>query len=288
MPFQPTHEPSQPVFVIAELGINHNGDLDTALRMIDMAADCGCDAVKFQKRDVDVVYSKAELASPRQSPFGITFGDQKRGLELSKSAYDEINSYCRRLPIEWFASAWDLNSLKFLAQYDLPYNKVASALITNEHFLRCVAAQGKLTFISTGMCGSYKPVDRAALIFRQAKCPFVLMHCIATYPADEGHLNLRNIPVMRAMFECPVGYSGHEASVSPSLVAASLGACAIERHITLDRTMYGTDQPASLEEHGLRTLVQQLRKLPAMLGSDVKQLQPGEDAVAKKLRYWER
>ena len=273
------------VFVIAEIGINHNGSIDTAKQLIDMAKSAGCDAVKFQKRTIDIVYTQEVLDQLRESPWGTTQRQQKEGLEFSEAQYDEIDAYCKQVGIEWFASAWDIPSQKFLRKYNSRYNKIASAMVTHCDFLEEVASEGRLTFISTGMT-SLDAIDRAVEIFKKHGCPFVLMHCVATYPATEEDLNLCVMQALHERYGCPVGYSGHESSVSPSVVAAMLGAVAVERHITLSRAMYGSDQAASLEKPGLETLVAQLRKIPVVLGDGVKTVTKGEEAVAKKLRYW--
>lgn len=273
------------VFFIAEIGINHNGSLDIAKLMIDAAHKAGCDAVKFQKRTIDVVYTSEVLDQPRESPWGTTQREQKMGLEFGEAEYDEIDRYCKKLGIAWFASAWDVPSQVFLRKYDCPYNKVASAMLTHDDFLREVASENKLTFVSTGMSG-FDAIDHAVEIFRAANCPFVLMHTVSTYPSPEEDLNLRMIPQLRARYGCPVGYSGHESTVSPSVMAAMMGAQVIERHITINRAMYGSDQAASLETRGLESLMAQLRKIPVVLGDGVKKVTSGEDSVAKKLRYW--
>lgn len=273
------------VYVIAEIGINHNGSLDLAKLLIDMAKRAGCDAVKFQKRTIDIVYTPETLAQSRESPWGTTQREQKEGLEFNEAQYDEIDAYCRKVKIDWFASAWDIPSQRFLRKYDCKYNKIASALLTHIEFLEEVAGEGRPTFISTGM-SDYADIDRAVNIFRRHDCPFILMHSVSTYPSPEEDLNLRCIPVLGERYGCPVGYSGHESSVSPSVIAAMMGACAVERHITLNRAMYGSDQAASLEERGLETMVAQLRKIPVVLGDGVKRITGGEAVVAKKLRYW--
>ena len=272
--------------VIAEVGINHNGDIDIAKRLIDVAADVGCDAVKFQKRTIDLVYSAEALESARESPWGTTQRAQKEGLEFNQEQYQEIDAYCHDRGIVWSASAWDIPSLEFLEFFNPPFHKVASAMITHEEFIRAVASKGRLTFVSTGMA-SLDDLDQVVKVFQGSKAPFVLLHTISTYPSPEEDLNLSTIHTLRERYGVPVGYSGHESSVSPSVVAAALGAVVIERHITLDRTMYGSDQSASLEENGLRQLVNTLRKLPAMIGSGEKDWAPGEREVASKLRYWE-
>ena len=277
--------PPSRVFFIAEIGINHNGDVGIAKQLIDIAKHAGCDAVKFQKRTIDIVYSPEVLAQFRESPWGATQREQKEGLEFSEAQYDEIDAYCRASDIEWFASAWDIPSQKFLRKYDHKYNKVASAMATHLPFLEEVASERRMTFLSVGMC-SYANIDAAVSIFRRHDCPFVLMHTVSTYPANEEDLNLRVIETLRERYGCPVGYSGHEVSVSPSLMAAMLGAVAIERHITLNRAMYGSDQAASLEGPALERLVSMTRKIPKVLGDGEKRTLPAEESVAKKLRYW--
>jgi N-acetylneuraminate synthase len=273
------------VFIIAEIGINHNGDVKIAKQLIDMAKKAGCDAVKFQKRTIDMVYSKDILDALRESPWGTTQREQKMALEFGQAQYDEIDAYCRQVGIEWLASAWDIASQLFLRQYDLKYNKVASAMLTKQDLLHAIAEEKKWTFISTGM-SAYADIDAAVRIFQKYDCPFVLMHTVSEYPADESSLNLRAVPELRLRYKCPVGYSGHEASVSPSVIAAVIGAVAIERHITLDRAMYGSDQAASLEKAGLETLVAQIRKIPLVMGDGVKRISPVEEKNAAKLRYW--
>lgn len=273
------------VFVIAEIGINHNGDINIARQLMDLAKSAGCDAVKFQKRTIDIVYSPEVLDTPRESPWGTTTREQKQGLEFGKDEYDEIDSYSRLIGIPWFASAWDIPAQHFLRNYDLPYNKIASAMATHLEFLKEVASEKKLTFLSVGMC-TEPDVDQAVAVFKDANCPIVLMHTISVYPCKEDQLNLKSIQSLREKYGVPVGYSGHESTVAPSLVAAVLGAVAIERHITLDRAMYGSDQAASLAPRGLHELVSDLRRFPSMLGDGVKKYAPGEESVAKKLRYW--
>ena len=274
------------VFIIGEIGINHNGDIGIAKKLIDMAKSAGCDAVKFQKRTVDIVYTPKLLDSPRESPWGSTQREQKEGLEFGATEYNEIDRYCKEQEIEWFASAWDLPSQEFLRAYNCKFNKIASAMTTHKKFIEVVATEGKPTFISVGMC-TYSDIQFAVSIFRKHKCPFTLMHTVSEYPAPEERLNLLGIIDLRERFECPVGYSGHEASVSPSLIAATIGATAIERHITLERAMYGSDQAASLEAPGLRQLVAQVRKIPIAMGVKEKQITDGEIMAAKKLRYWD-
>jgi len=274
------------VHFVAEIGINHNGDIAIAKKLIDLAKRAGCDSVKFQKRTLDIVYTQAVLDTPRESPWGKTTREQKEGLEFSKEDYLEIDSYCKEVGINWFASAWDIPSQVFLREFNLPFNKIASALATHLEFLVEVASEKKLTFLSTGMM-TMDQVASAVDIFKNAECPFILMHTTSVYPSTEDLLNMRAINTLRETFQVPVGYSGHESTVMPSLVAAVFGAIAIERHITLDRAMYGSDQAASLSEKGLVTLVDEIRRLPAVLGDGIKKIEKGELEVAAKLRYWE-
>jgi N-acetylneuraminate synthase len=280
----PVPIPKHPL-VIAEIGINHNGDIDIAKKLIDLAHSAGCDLVKFQKRTIETVYSKDVLDSPRESPWGTTQREQKLALEFGRSEYDEIDRHCGHLGIGWFASAWDRESLAFLRQYDMPYNKIASAMLTHHDFVKTVASEQKTTFISTGM-SSFEDIDRVVAVFRAAACPFVLMHTVAEYPTPDSMLNLRVIDELRRRYSCPVGYSGHEATMVPSVIAAMLGAVAIERHVTLDRAMYGTDQAASLERRGLEMMVGYVRTIPIVLGNGVKEMTEGERKNAAKLRYW--
>ena len=273
------------VLVIGEIGINHNGDLDIARQLIDMAKAAGCDAVKFQKRTLEIVYSKEMLDSPRESPWGTTNRQQKQGLEFDKEDFDAIDRYCREIGIDWFASAWDVPSQHFLRQYNLKYNKIASAMLTHADLLKTVAEEGRLTFISTGM-SDYEQIDKAVEIFRHRKCPFVLMHTVSEYPVPESELNLRCIIELRARYQCPVGYSGHEVTIIPGVLAAMMGAVAVERHITLDRAMYGSDQSASLEKRGLELMVGYIRTIPRVMGDGVKRISDKEVANAGKLRYW--
>ncbi len=273
-------------FIIAEIGINHNGSLEIAKQLIDMAADCGCNAVKFQKRAIDVVYTEDYLASPRKSPWGATQREQKKGLEFEQQEYNKIERYCRQKNIEWFASAWDEQSQQFLRQYKLNYNKIASTMLTNIPFLELVAQEKKHTFISTGM-STYKEIDKAVQIFNDYDCPFTLMHCVSTYPSEDEECNILMVQTLQERYNCDVGYSGHERGVTPSILAVAFGARVIERHITLDRTMYGSDQAASLEKRGLEILVRDSRSVQEILGDGEKYFTDKEKPIAKKLRYFE-
>jgi len=274
------------VFVIAEIGINHNGSLEIAKQLIRMAKECGCDAVKFQKRDVSVCIPFWKRNDTRETPWGkLTYFEYKKKLEFSREEYDAIDNYCKSLHIDWFASPWDINSLKFLRKYDLKYNKIASAMLTNIPLLNAVAKEGKFTFVSTGM-STMKNIERAVNIFRKYECPFALMHCVGTYPAKNDDLNLRMIPMLKKRFKCPVGYSDHSRGVLAASLAVALGACAIEKHITLDRTMFGTDQANSLEKRGLEILVRDVHSVSSMLGDGKKRLLDEEKLKLKDLKYW--
>ena len=272
------------VFITAEIGINHNGDIEIAKKLIDIAKKCGCDAVKFQKRTVEKVYSKETLDSPRDSPWGKTTRDQKLGLEFNKNEYDEIDAYCKEKKIEWFASAWDIDSQLFLGNYQLKYNKIASAMLTNVELLNIVAEEKKHTFISTGM-STIDQISHAVKTFKNSDCPFELMHSNSSYPMKPNEANLLCIKTLKEEFNCDVGYSGHESSgYYISLAAALLGATSIERHITLARDMYGSDHASSLEPVGLERLVRDIRALNLIMGDGVKRIYPSEIPVMKKLR----
>ena len=271
------------IFIIAEIGINHNGDIEIAKKLIDVAKEAGCDAVKVQKRDINLVYSKEMLDSPRESPWGHTQREQKQGLEFGREEYDEIDRYCREKDILWSASAWETHSLEFLDRYDLKIAKVASAMMVSEEFLQAVAKRGKKTFMSTAMC-TMEDIARAVSIFEKEHCPFELMHCVACYPLDPENANLKCIQTLRDTFQCPVGYSGHEMDGVISLAAVGMGATSIERHITLDRTMYGSDQKASLEPEELKVLCRNVRMLEKALGDGAKRMLDSENSVSKKLR----
>lgn len=271
-------------FITAEIGINHNGDVNIAKELITIAKEAGCDAVKFQKRTVEKIYSKEVLDSPRDSSWGKTTREQKLGLEFEKEEYDEIDSFCKKKNIEWFASAWDIDSQLFLRNYNLQHNKIASAMLTNLDFLKTVAEERKHTFIATGM-STIEQIRDAVKIFRELKCPFEIMHTNSSYPMKLEEANLLCIQTLRNEFNCNVGYSGHEtASYIVCVVAASLGATSIERHITLDRSMYGSDQPASLEPAGLKRMVRDVRRVDQVLGDGVKRIWESEIPVMKKLR----
>jgi N-acetylneuraminate synthase len=271
------------IFIIGEIGINHNGDLEIAKNMIDIAKEAGCDAVKFQKRTIDLVYTQEILDSPRESPWGTTQREQKEGLEFDRDEYDAIDAYCRNKGVEWFASAWDVDSQKFLRQYDLKYNKIASPMLVSKSLLQEVASEKKYTFISTGM-SELDDIDRAVKIFEDAKCPYELMHCVSTYPMQDEDANLKCIQTLRERYKCDIGYSGHEVGMAVSYAAAALGITSLERHITLDRAMYGSDQSASIEPSGLRMLVGAIRKIEKAMGNGKKIVLKKEQPIAKKLR----
>ncbi len=271
------------IFIIAEVGINHNGDINIAKDLIKLAKLAGCDAVKFQKRTIDKVYTKELLDSPRESPWGKTQRAQKEALEFGLEAYREIDRYCREVGIEWFASAWDVDSQKFLRQFNCRHNKVASAMIVDVPLLKEIASEKKHTFISTGM-STLEQIDRAVDIFRKAGCPFELMHTKSTYPMEDEDANLNCIKTLRDRYKCNVGYSGHETGLAVSYAAAALGITSLERHITLDRAMYGSDQSASVEPSGLNALVGAVHKIEKAMGDGNIEVHAKEVPIAKKLR----
>ena len=271
-------------YLIAEIGINHNGDVKIAKQLIKNAKDCGFDSVKFQKRTINIVYDEKTLDTLRESPWGKTTREQKLGLEFEKLEYDEIDKYCKELNIDWFASAWDIKSLKFLEDYNLKYHKIASAMIVDHEFLNEVAKSHKHTFISTGM-SSKEDIDNAVDIFKKNNCSFELMHCVSTYPMKIEDANLITIDQMKNVYNCNVGYSGHENGVVVSVAATILGISSLERHITLDRTMYGSDQSASLEFSGMKSLTESIEKALLAIGEkSLGKIIDEEIPIAKKLR----
>ena len=272
------------IFLIAEIGINHNGNIETAKKLIDSAAEAGFNAVKFQKRNIDIVYSKEFLSMNRESPWGSTQGEQKRGLEFGKKEYDEINNHCKDRNIQWSASAWDLDSQEFLRQYNLPFNKIASPMLGHKPLIKKIIAEKIKTFISTGM-STLEEIDEIVDMFKKSNCEFELMHCNSSYPLKEEDANIRCIPMLNKRYDCKVGYSGHESSLlKVCLAAACLGATSIERHITLDRTMYGSDQAASIESGSLKNFVDSVRKMKSILGGEIKKITPIEKTMREKLR----
>lgn len=270
-----------PAFVIAEIGINHNGDLDQARKLISVAAVSGCQAVKFQKRTIEVVYTAEELAKPRESVFGKTNGDQKRGLEFGPREYAAIDEYCKMHNILWSASAWDEASVDFVANFNVPFFKIASASLTDDALLLRHRKYGKPIILSTGM-SSLEEIDHAVEVL--GKENLLLLHCTSTYPSKLEELNLACIPELQKRYGVPIGYSGHETGLSTSLAAVALGACVVERHITLDRAMWGSDQAASIEPHGLSRLVRDIRAVETAMGDGQKRVYASEVPVREKLR----
>lgn len=271
-------------FLIAEIGINHNGDLELAKKLISNAKEANFDAVKFQKRDINLVYSKKLLDLPRESPWGTTQREQKNGLEFGEKEYDEINDFCLNKKIEWFCSAWDINSLNFLKKYKLKFNKIASAMVVDTDFLNEVAKEKKHTFISTGMC-TKQDIDTAVEIFKSFNCPFELMHCVSTYPMEPKEANLETIKALKRVYKCNVGYSGHENGIAISLAATMFDLSSLERHITLDRSMYGSDQAASLEMQGMVKLTSSIEKICLAIGQEkLGHISEKEKKIAGKLR----
>jgi N-acetylneuraminate synthase len=271
-----------PTLVVAEIGINHNGSLEIAKELINVSEKCGCDAVKFQKRTVEVVYSAEELTRPRESPFGDTNGDLKRGLEFGQDQYHEIDRYCNEKGIMWYASPWDKDSVDFLEQFDPPCYKIASACLTDDELLHYVRSKGRPVILSTGM--STKEQIRHAVKDVIGEEDLILLHCTSTYPAKLHELNLNCIPWLRSEYSCPVGYSGHETGIVESAMAVMLGAVMVERHVTLDRAMWGSDQAASLEPEGLRRMVRDIRNVPVCLGDGEKCILESEQPILQKLR----
>jgi len=273
-------------FLIAEIGINHNGSIIVAKKLIDLAKDSGFSAVKFQKRNPDISTPEHQKKIFKSTPWGdMTYLNYKKKIEFGYKEYKIIDQYCKKKKVNWFASAWDIDSLIFLKKFNLKFNKIASAMITNLDLVREVAKEKKKTFISTGM-SSLKDISKCVNIFKKEKCKFILMHCVSTYPCPIEKLNLKTILTLKKKFKCEIGYSGHEAEVSPSIIAYLLGANYIERHITLDRSLWGTDQAASLSEPGMKNLSQILYKAPKALGDGKKKISKEEKKLLKKFKYW--
>lgn len=270
-----------PCFVIAEIGINHNGDVNLAKKLIDVAVMAGCDAVKFQKRTVDVVYSKEELEKERQSPFGETNGDLKRGLEFGFEQYSEINKYCKKKGIIWFASCWDEKSVDFIEKFNPPCYKISSASLTDDELLKYTRATKKPILLSTGM-STMEQIEHAVDVLGLDN--LVIYHCTSTYPSDHSEINLTVIKTFKEKFDCPIGFSGHERGLTPSIVAVAMGANSVERHITMDRTLWGSDHAASLEPNGLFRMVRDIRQIPIMTGDGIKKVYESEIPIIKKLR----
>lgn len=271
----------KPCFIVAEIGINHNGSIEIAKKLIDIARLCGCNAVKFQKRTIEKVYTKEELEAPRQSVFGNTNGDLKRGLEFGYSEYKTIDEYCKKIGMLWFASCWDVESVDFIEQFDVCAHKISSACLSDTELLKKVKSTNKPILLSTGM-STIEEIDEAVKTLGNDN--LVIYHCTSTYPTKNNEINLKVIPKLKERYNCPIGFSGHEKGIFPSSAAVILGACSIERHITLDRTMWGSDQAASLEPEGLRKLVRDIRNIPDILGDGNKVVYESELPIRKKLR----
>lgn len=272
---------NSPCFITAEIGINHNGSVSQAKNLIDLAVETGCDAVKFQKRTVDVVYSKEELEKERESVFGSTNGDLKRGLEFGFEQYKEIDEYCKRKGIIWYASCWDEDSVDFIEQFNPPCYKIASASLTDDSLLKYTRKTGKPIFLATGM-STMEQIKHAVDVLGEED--LILYHCTSTYPTVNNEINLRVITTLREMFNCPIGFSGHEKGILPTILSVMLGANAVERHITTDRTLWGSDQAASLERSGIFRVVRDIRQMNDILGDGVKKVYDSELPIIKKLR----
>ncbi len=270
-----------PCYIVAEIGINHNGDIEIAKKLIDVAIEAECNAVKFQKRTIDVVYTKEELSKPRENPFGETNGDLKYGLEFEKEQYDQIDDYCREKDITWFVSPWDEKSVDFAEQYNPPCHKIASASLTDDSLLQYIRSKDRLIILSTGM-STLEQVDHAVELLGREN--LILLHTCSTYPANYDELNLKVILTMKQRYGIPIGYSGHETGLPTSSAAVALGACMMERHITLDRSMWGSDQAASLEPNGISRLVRDIRLIESAMGDGIKRIGERETPIMKKLR----
>ena len=272
---------NNPCFITAEIGINHNGSVSQAKKLIDMAVHVGCDAVKFQKRTVDIVYTKEELAKERQSVFGETNGDLKRGLEFGFEQYKEIDEYCKNKGIIWYASCWDEQSVDFIEQFNPPCYKIASASLTDDELLKYVRKTGKPVFLATGM-SNVDQIQHAVDVLGEDD--LIIYHCTSTYPTELKEINLKVITSLREKYSCPIGFSGHEKGILPTIMSVMLGANAVERHITTDRTMWGSDQAASLEMEGIGRIVRDIHQIPTILGDGIKQVYDSELPIIKKLR----
>ncbi len=275
-------------FLIAEIGINHNGSVSNAKKLMKLVKENDFDAVKFQKRDLNVCIPENQKHIIRETPWGnISYLEYKKKIELNLFQYKKLSEYSKKIGIDMFVSCWDENSVKQMKKFNFKYNKIASAMITNLNLLKVVAKERKKTFISTGMC-TMKDIEKAVKIFKSNKCEFVLMHCVSLYPCDVNLLNLNFIKTLKKKFKCEVGYSGHESSVGPSITAFFMGADYIERHVTLDRATWGTDQAASLAKKGMEDLTSSIRNIPPTLGNGIKKYLKEEKEVSKKMRYWEQ
>ena len=270
-----------PCFITAEIGINHNGSIAQAKKLIDMAASVGCDAVKFQKRTIDVVYSKEELAKERQSVFGETNGDLKRGLEFGYEQYKEIDEYCKSRNIIWYASCWDEQSVDFIEQFNPPCYKIASASLTDENLLKYTRKTGKPIFLGTGM-STPEQIEHAVEVLGEDN--LIIYHCTSTYPTELNEINLKVITALREKYSCPIGFSGHEKGILPTIMSAMLGASAVERHITIDRTLWGSDQAASLERDGISRIVRDIHQIKTIMGDGNKIVYDSEKPIIEKLR----
>jgi len=271
-------------YLIAEIGINHNGDLQLTKKLIDAAHACNWNCVKFQKKNPDLCVPENQKNVIKDTPWGrMSYLDYKHKLEFGKKEYDFIDKYCKEKPINWAASVWDIDSLNFIKGYDVAFIKIPSAKVTDLKLIKETACSKSTVILSTGM-STLEEVDTAVEILRKYSKSFLLMHTNASYPADVKELNLNCIKTLRERYNCPVGYSGHEYSIEPTVYAAVLGAKVIERHITLDHEMWGTDQSSSIEPMGMDMLYKRIRLINATLGDGVKRITKGELSVKKKLR----
>ena len=271
-------------YIIAEIGINHNGCLEIAKKLIDVAAVAGCDAVKFQKRNPDICVPEHQKGVLRETPWGtMSYLDYKYKVEFGKEEYDEIDRYCSDKGIAWSASPWDLDSLEFICQYDIPFIKIPSAMLTDKDLIEACASKGKRLILSTGM-STIEEINRAVVWMLSKTADFALLHCNSAYPAPIKDLNLQCIKTLKENYKCEVGYSGHEFRLGTTVAAIYLGATILERHITLDRSMWGSDHLASVEPQGLIKLVRGVRELEEALGDGIKRVTEGEIPSRNKLR----
>lgn len=271
-------------YFIGEIGINHNGDLQVAKKLIDAISACNWDCAKFQKRDPDVCVPEHQKQKRRQTPWGeMSYIDYKHRIEFQKPEYDYIDAYCLEKPIDWTASVWDFNSLEFLMNYDLPFLKIPSAMITNKELVEESARTGIPIAISSGM-SSLREVDEAVNCVKKFTDNFVLMHTNSSYPTPPDELNLSLIPYYKERYDCVVGYSGHEQKLEPTVIAVVLGAEVVERHVTLSHEMWGTDQKSSVEVVGMDILYKRIKVLESIMGSPIKEVTKSEFAIREKLR----
>jgi sialic acid synthase SpsE len=272
----------EPVYIIAEIGINHNGDIEIAKQLMDVAVETGCDAVKFQKRTPEICVPEEQKSIPRETPWGsMTYFEYKKRIEFEQTEFEQIDAYAKKIGIDWFASPWDVPSVNFLEGFNVPCQKIASACLTDSELLTAINKTKTTTILSTGM-SSMQEIDKAVSLLNDV--PLAIAQATSTYPAEASELNLRAIQTFAEKYKVPVGYSGHERGLQVTIAAVALGATFIERHITLDRSMWGTDHSASLEPEGLKKLVRDIRIVELALGDGKKKVYESEIPIRAKLR----